>query len=71
MQVTITLTSEQALELLAIVDGENDATKNRLVSAVTAKGDYAAQALPLAETSQRLLRLRGAVQHGINEAVKS
>ena len=70
MQVTITLTGDQAIELLNLVDAENAATKNRLVSAVLATGEYKAQATPLAETSQRLTRLRGAVQRGINEAVK-
>jgi hypothetical protein len=64
--VTLTLTTEQADTLIELVDRENTATKNRLVSAVLATTDYRAQAEHLALLSQEYTALRANIAHSLN-----
>jgi hypothetical protein len=59
--VTVTFSQAQAERLLALVDAENSATKNRLVSAVLATGDYRNQAEHLAQESESLTALRATI----------
>ncbi len=64
--LNLTVTRAQAERLLALVDAENAARKNHLVSAVTSTTDFADQALSIAEDSQYLTTLRAAIAHRLN-----
>lgn len=65
--VTLHLPTGTVAELIELIDRENSATKNRLVSAVLSTGDYNAHAVPLAEQSKHLLAMRASLQHFLNE----
>jgi aerobic-type carbon monoxide dehydrogenase small subunit (CoxS/CutS family) len=62
--VNVTLNADQAKDLIAIVDGENTATKNLLVTAVI--GNHTDTARSLAERSRELTALRAAVARAMH-----
>lgn len=65
--VPMHLSIETIQGLIELIDAENAATKNRLVTSVLSTGDYANQAEALALASKQLQDWRTRLNHFLNE----